>query len=79
MGLILEEHGGDVQVVPVSALKGTNLQLLAEAISTQATLMGLKAEYTGLVEGIVVESKTDPRRGYCRHLRKKHKISHYQL
>jgi len=63
MGLALEEHGGDVQVIPISALKGTNLQLLAEAVSTQATLMGLKADPTGLVEGIVVESKTDPRRG----------------
>lgn len=63
MGLALEEHGGDVQVIPISALKGTNLELLAEAVSTQATLMGLKADPTGLVEGIVVESKTDPRRG----------------
>ncbi|KAH8417452.1 hypothetical protein KR222_000252, partial [Zaprionus bogoriensis] len=63
MGLALEEHGGDVQVIPISALKGTNLQLLAEAVSTQATLMGLKADPTGFVEGIVVESKTDPRRG----------------
>nr|XP_017092688.2 translation initiation factor IF-2, mitochondrial [Drosophila bipectinata] len=63
MGLALEEHGGDVQVIPISALKGTNLQLLAEAVSTQATLMGLRADPTGLVEGIVVESKTDPRRG----------------
>ncbi|XP_032593334.1 translation initiation factor IF-2, mitochondrial isoform X2 [Drosophila grimshawi] len=63
MGLTLEEQGGDVQVIPISALKGTNLQLLAEAVSTQATLMGLKADTTGLVEGIVVESKTDPRRG----------------
>ncbi|KAH8232459.1 hypothetical protein KR032_007205 [Drosophila birchii] len=63
MGLALEEHGGDVQVIPISALKGTNLQLLAEAVSTQATLMGLRSDPTGLVEGIVVESKTDPRRG----------------
>ncbi|XP_067629595.1 translation initiation factor IF-2, mitochondrial [Eurosta solidaginis] len=63
MGLLLEEQGGDVQTVPISALKGTNLDLLTEAISTQATLMGLKAEPTGLVEGMVVESKTDPRRG----------------
>ncbi|KAH8383212.1 hypothetical protein KR009_007336 [Drosophila setifemur] len=63
MGLTLEDHGGDIQVIPISALKGTNLQMLAEAVSTQATLMGLKADPTDLVEGIVVESKTDPRRG----------------
>uniref|UniRef100_A0A1B0FMU4 Tr-type G domain-containing protein n=1 Tax=Glossina morsitans morsitans TaxID=37546 RepID=A0A1B0FMU4_GLOMM len=59
----LEDHGGDVQVVPISSLKGINLPLLAEAVSTQATLTGLKADYTGLVEGVVVESKSDPRRG----------------
>lgn len=63
MGLILEEHGGDIQVVPISAVKGTNLPLLAEAVSTQATLMGLKADFTGFMEGIVVESKTDEKRG----------------
>lgn len=63
MGLALEEHGGDVQVIPISALKGTNLDLLAEAVSTQATLMGLQSEYIGPVEGVVVESKTDSKRG----------------
>lgn len=63
MGLALEENGGDIQVVPVSALKGTNLHLLVETICTQATLMSLSADPTGFVEGVVVESKTDPRRG----------------
>ncbi|XP_075151259.1 mitochondrial translation initiation factor 2 [Haematobia irritans] len=63
MGLALEDFGGDIQVIPISALKGTNLDLLAEAVSTQATLMGLKGDYSGLMEGVVVESKTDPRRG----------------
>lgn len=63
MGVNLEGHGGDVQWVCISALHGTNLEQLAEAITTQATLMDLKSEYTGLVEGIVIESKTDPRRG----------------
>lgn len=66
MGVALEEHGGDVQSVPISALHGTNIELLTEAISTQAVLMGLKSEYTGLVEGVVVESKTHPWRGYVR-------------
>lgn len=63
MGLELEEHGGDVQVIPISALKGTNLDLLAEAVSTQATLMELQSEYVGPVEGVVVESKTHSKRG----------------
>lgn len=63
MGIELEERGGDVQVVHISALHGTNLDLLAESITAQALMMELKAEYTGLVEGIVIESKTDPQRG----------------
>ncbi|XP_053945977.1 translation initiation factor IF-2, mitochondrial [Anastrepha ludens] len=63
MGLVLEDQGGEIQAIPISALKGTNLELLTEAVSTQATIMGLKAEPTGLVEGVVVESKTDPHRG----------------
>ncbi|XP_063706680.1 translation initiation factor IF-2, mitochondrial isoform X2 [Culicoides brevitarsis] len=63
MGIALEGHGGDTQYVGISALKGTNLKQLVEAISTQATLMSLRAEFTGPVEGVVVESKTDARRG----------------
>lgn len=63
MGLALEDNGGDVQVVCISALHGTNIHQLAEAITTQAVLIGLKSDYTGLVEGVVVESKTDARRG----------------
>lgn len=63
MGIALEGHGGDVQYVGISALRGTNVQELADAVSTQATLMDLRSEYTGPVEGIVIESKTDSRRG----------------
>jgi translation initiation factor IF-2 len=63
-GLQLEESGGDVQSVPISALAGTNLPQLVEAIALQAELMELKAEPTGLVEALVIESSTDARRGY---------------
>uniref|UniRef100_A0A336MIR5 CSON001165 protein n=1 Tax=Culicoides sonorensis TaxID=179676 RepID=A0A336MIR5_CULSO len=63
MGIALEGHGGDTQYVGISALKGTNLKQLVEAISTQATLMSLKAEHVGPVEGVVIESNLDSRRG----------------
>lgn len=63
VGINLEGHGGDTQFVEISAREGTNLQELAETISTQATLMGLKADYTGPVEGVVVESSNDSKRG----------------
>ncbi|XP_041353564.1 translation initiation factor IF-2, mitochondrial-like [Gigantopelta aegis] len=61
--LILEDFGGDVQAVPISALKGTNLLELEEAIVTQAEVMELKADAVGLVEGTVIESSTDSGRG----------------
>lgn len=63
MGVALEEFGGEIQSVNISALAGTNLAELVDAISTQAVLMGLKSDFGGLVEGVVVECKTDSRRG----------------
>jgi translation initiation factor IF-2 len=62
-GIQLEEFGGEIQSVPISALKGTNIENLVEAIALQAELMDLKSEPTGYVEGTVIESKTDPGRG----------------
>ncbi|KAF4518610.1 hypothetical protein B566_EDAN009859 [Ephemera danica] len=62
-GLQLEEEGGDVQSVPISALAGTNLPQLIDAIALQSELMELKADPTGLVEGLVIESQTDAKRG----------------
>lgn len=62
-GIALEGHGGDVQLVEISALLGTGLVELAKCIAAQATLMGLRSEPVGAVEGVVVESKTDKLRG----------------
>lgn len=63
LGINLEGHGGETQFVCISAKEGTNLHELAETVSTQATLMGLKSEYKGPVEGVVVESSNDSKRG----------------
>ncbi|BES96884.1 Translation initiation factor if-2 [Nesidiocoris tenuis] len=62
-GIVVEDLGGDVQAVPVSALKGTNVDMLMEAILAQAELMELKSDYAGPAEGVVIESSTDPHRG----------------
>ncbi|BFZ07562.1 hypothetical protein BsWGS_10601 [Bradybaena similaris] len=59
----LEEFGGDIQAVPISAVKGTNLVQLQEAIVTQAELMDLKGDPVGLVEGRVVDARLDDKRG----------------
>ncbi|XP_068217054.1 translation initiation factor IF-2, mitochondrial [Palaemon carinicauda] len=62
-GLQLEDQGGDVQAVPVSAIKGQNLGVLIEALATEAELLNLRADPKGLVEASVVEARTDPGRG----------------
>src|SRR5215469_16371564 len=59
----VEDMGGDVQVVEVSATKGTNLDKLEEAILLQAELLDLKANPQRPAEGAVVESKLDKGRG----------------
>jgi translation initiation factor IF-2 len=61
--LIPEEMGGDTQVVPISALKKTNLDRLKEEIWTRAEIMELKGDPKGLVEGYIIESFQDIHRG----------------
>lgn len=55
--------GGDVQAIPVSALKRKNLDTLVEALTLQAQLMELKADPGGYVEGVVLEAQLDSRTG----------------
>lgn len=62
-GLALEDLGGDVQVVEISALKGTGLDKLEEALLLQAELMDLKARVDGPAQAYVVEARVDRGRG----------------
>jgi len=62
-GIQVEAMGGDIQSVNISALHGTNLDILIEAIALQAELMELKGDPTGLVEAVVIECSTDQQRG----------------
>ncbi|XP_072163977.1 translation initiation factor IF-2, mitochondrial-like [Diadema setosum] len=55
----IEEYGGDIQCVEISALNGDNIDELCDAIMTQAELQELGADKTGLVEGVIVECKVD--------------------
>ena len=61
--LIPEEMGGDVQVVPISALKKLNLDLLKEEIWTRAEIMELTGDPKGLAEGYIIESSIDAHKG----------------
>ena len=61
--IIVEDMGGEVQDVEVSALKKTNLDKLLEAIQLQSELLELKANPDRPAEGAVVEAKLDKGRG----------------
>ncbi|KFD57357.1 hypothetical protein M513_01868 [Trichuris suis] len=54
--VIGEEFGGDVQI-------NTNLQTLCEAIVTQGEIMNLRADFDGLFEGVILESKVSSGKG----------------
>jgi translation initiation factor IF-2 len=61
--VVTETFSGDVQEVEVSALKGTNLDKLKEAIILQSEILELKANPDRAGEGVVVEAKLDKGRG----------------
>jgi translation initiation factor IF-2 len=61
--LVVEELGGEVLNVEVSALKKINLDKLEEAILLQAELLDLKANPNRLAEGVVLEAKLERGRG----------------
>jgi translation initiation factor IF-2 len=59
----VEDMGGDVQAVEVSATKKLNLDKLLEAILLQAEVLDLRANAGRAAEGAVIESKLDKGRG----------------
>jgi translation initiation factor IF-2 len=61
--VIVEDMGGEVQDVEVSATKKTNLDKLLEAIQLQAEILELKANPDRAAEGTVIEAKLDKGRG----------------
>ncbi len=61
--VVVETLGGETQEIEVSALKGTNLDKLLEAITLQAEILDLRANPDRAGEGSVIESKLDRGRG----------------
>jgi translation initiation factor IF-2 len=61
--LVVEELGGEILDVEVSALKKTNLDKLEEAILLQAELLDLKANPNRPAEGVVLEAQLERGRG----------------
>jgi translation initiation factor IF-2 len=58
-----EDWGGNIQMVPVSALKGDGVDKLLEAVVLESELLELKAHYEGQAQGVVIESELDKFRG----------------
>ena len=62
-GLVLEEWGGDVITVPISATKGDGIDDLLENILAVAELSELKADPNRPGAGVIIEAKLDKTRG----------------
>ena len=62
-GLVLEEWGGDVIAIPISAVRGDGIQELLENILLVAELSELKADPERPATGVVIEAKLDKNRG----------------
>jgi translation initiation factor IF-2 len=62
-GIVLEEFGGEVLAIEVSAKQGTNLDKLLEAILLQSEVLELKANPDRSAQGVVVEAKMERGKG----------------
>ncbi|WP_444463501.1 translation initiation factor IF-2 [Rhodobacter capsulatus] len=61
--VVVEEMGGEVQTVEVSAKTGLGLDTLLEAIALQAEILELRANPGRAAQGAVIEAKLDVGRG----------------
>lgn len=62
-GVIIEEYGGDVPIVEISAKSGTNVDKLLETIILMAEILELKGDDSAPLEGVVIESSLDKFKG----------------
>lgn len=62
-GLLIEEWGGDIIAVPVSAKKRENIDQLLEMVLLTADILELKANPNKQAKGTVIEAELDKNRG----------------
>ncbi len=62
-GVVVEDYGGNIPMVPVSAKTGQGIKELLEMIILMAKVIGFKANPSGNFEGVVIESSVDPKKG----------------
>ena len=58
-----EDWGGNIQMIPISALKGDGIDDLLERIALEAEILELQAHYDGAAQGVVIESELDKFKG----------------
>ncbi len=61
--IVVEDFGGNVISVEISAKTGKGINDLLDAIVLQSELMELKAPYEGFAKGVVIETKIDKGKG----------------
>ncbi len=61
--ILVEEWGGDVALVPVSAKTGAGIDELLETVIVSAEMKELKANPDRMAKGIIVEAKLDKGKG----------------
>jgi translation initiation factor IF-2 len=61
--IMVEEWGGDVVAVPMSALKGEGVDEMVEILNITADLLDLKADPDIAAQGVVLEARKDPGKG----------------
>jgi len=61
--VVLEDFGGEVQSVPVSAKTGVGIDELLDAVLVQAEVLELTSNHGGRARGAVIESSLDKGRG----------------
>lgn len=62
-GIVVQEFGGDVECVELSAKTGKGVDALLETLAVTAELMELKADPDAPLQAVVIESTRDPHRG----------------
>ena len=62
-GIEVEQWGGKVQCVEISAKKGINMDKLLDALLLEAEVLGLRANPTVRAKGTVIESRLDKGKG----------------
>ncbi|MEK7203863.1 MAG: translation initiation factor IF-2 [Patescibacteria group bacterium] len=63
-GVLLEDYGGQISAVEISAKTGKNVDELLELILLTAELENLEANPNQKAKGVIIESHLNPKRGY---------------